>query len=130
MAITEFGNILKKMRLRAGFGLRRFAEMVDLAPSNLSAIEHGRRPAPASPEKLREISDALGLVEDTEEWRMFYDSAAWEDGLPADVRNITRRKLVPALLRTIDNRQLGDDEIANLIDEIEKRYGGAGNDTA
>ncbi len=120
---TEFGNILRQLRLRAGVGLRKFAEMIDLAPSNLSAIEHGRRGPPSDPERLREIADALGLVEDSEDWRRFLDAASRAGELPPDVQHMTKRRLVPALLRTIDNRQLSDEQIEGLIEEIERRHG-------
>ncbi len=118
---TAFGKVLRDLRLTAGFGLRRFAGMVDLEPSNLSAIEHGRRCPPTA--KLQEIADALGLVENSANWQRFFDAAARDGELPADLRHVTRRRLVPALLRTIDNRQLGDDEIRELIREIERRHG-------
>lgn len=126
----QFGNILRRLRLQAGIGLRRFAEMIDMEPSNLSAIEHGRRNPPAEADKLREIAETLGLVENSPDWTAFFDAARRRDELPADVKGVTRRKLVPALLRTIDNRQLDDAEIAGLIQDIEKRYGGRGNSPA
>lgn len=122
---ASFGELLKRLRLRAGVGLRRFAEMVGMEPSNYSAMEHGRRRPPADPEKLREIADAVGLAEGSAEWAQFFDAARKADELPADVRHVARRKLVPVLLRTIENRQLSDREIAGLIAEIEKRHGGS-----
>jgi transcriptional regulator with XRE-family HTH domain len=120
---TTFGQMLKTFRLRAGFGLRRFADLVDLKPSNLSAIEHGERRPPADPDKLRALAEAVGLAEGSEEWTQFFDAAAREGELPADVRHMAGRHLVPALLRTIDNKQLSDDDLRRLIDEIQSSRG-------
>ncbi|MEW6250966.1 MAG: helix-turn-helix transcriptional regulator [Planctomycetota bacterium] len=122
--MVPFGTTLRKLRLRAGFGLRRFAELIDEAPSNLSAIENGRRPPWAGAERQREVADALGLAEGSPEFAEFFDAAAQGRNLPADLQHVARRRLVPALLRTINNRQLTDDEIADLIARIERRHGG------
>ncbi len=121
---SSFGEILKRLRLKAGVGLRRFAELIDMEPSNLSALEHGRRQPPNEPTQLRDIAEALGLVENSDDWNEFFDSARRDGELPADVRHVADRELVPALLRTIDNRQLKDEEIARLIRDINSRHGG------
>ncbi|HEV3260232.1 MAG TPA: helix-turn-helix domain-containing protein [Gemmataceae bacterium] len=118
---TYFGAFLKEKRLRANFGLRVFAEMVGIQTTNLSSIEHGRRKPPADPPKLREIAETLGLTEGTTEWAEFFDlahQASRAEDLPADVRHMARRRLVPALLRTIDNRQLSDEEMQKLIADV------------
>jgi transcriptional regulator with XRE-family HTH domain len=122
-----FGKLLKRFRLRAEIGLRRFAEMIEMAPSNLSALEHGRQNPPAEPERLRVIADAVGLVEGSPDWEAFFNAARKPGELPADVRQLADRKLVPTLLRTIDNQQLTDQQIARLIDEIDKGHGGSGH---
>ena len=123
---TDFGKELKRLRLQAGYGLRRFAELADLKPSNLSAIEHGRRLPPTDTNRLKELADALGLVEKTSDWEAFFDAARREGDLPADVRHVADRELVPVLLRTIDNSNLSDEQITELIDDIRECSGKVG----
>src|SRR5437868_5219945 len=119
--MDDFGPLLRDLRLKANLGLRRFAELIGIKPSNLSDIENGRRHPPADPEKLREIAETLGFADDSEEWRRLFDAARRHGDLPADIRHMADQKLVPALLRTIDNLQLGDDDISRLITDIETR---------
>src|SRR5579864_9505746 len=114
----SFGELVHELRISAGFGLRRFAEMVGIKASNLSDIEHGRRLPPSDPNKLREVAEALGLAEDSEGWKSLFDAARRQGELPADIRHMADRKLVPALLRTIDNQQLDDDAISRLISDM------------
>lgn len=42
---------------------------------------------------------------------------------PADVRHLAKRRLIPALLRTIDNNNLDDAAIQRLITDIEETQG-------
>jgi transcriptional regulator with XRE-family HTH domain len=121
--MDDFGPYLRDLRLKANIGLRRFAELVAIKPSNLSNIENGRRHPPADPDKLHEIAQALGLAENSEEWQRLFDAARRHGDLPADIRHMADRNLVPALLRTIDDLQLGDDDISRLITDIKTRPG-------
>jgi transcriptional regulator with XRE-family HTH domain len=121
--MNDFGPFLRDLRLKANIGLRRFAEMVAIKPSNLSDIEKGRRHPPADPDKLREIAQALSLAENSVEWQRLFDAARRHGDLPADIRHMADRNLVPALLRTIDDLQLGDDDISRLITDIKTRPG-------
>jgi transcriptional regulator with XRE-family HTH domain len=114
-----FGQYLKHLRLEAGYGLRRFAALIEIKASNLCDIEHDRRAIPSV--YLESAAEALGLAKGTPEWDKFFDLARKADSLPLDVQNVVRRDFVPALLRTIDNAQLSDDDIKRLIDEIQGR---------
>ncbi|MHC4639671.1 MAG: helix-turn-helix domain-containing protein [Planctomycetota bacterium] len=112
-----FGSYLKKLRLKAGFGLRRFASLIEMKASNLCDIEHDRRSMPK--EYLEPTAEALSLIKGTAEWDRFFKLACKADEIPADVKRVARRNMVPALLRTIDNANLSDKDIKQLIDEIQ-----------
>jgi len=118
-AKETFGKYLKRLRLAGGYGLRRFAALIEMKASNLCDIEHDRRSMPS--EYVEPVAEALGLAKGTTEWDKFFDLAREADSLPADVQHVVRRNFVPALLRTIDNAQLSDDDIKKLIDEIQGR---------
>lgn len=114
-----FGDCLKESRLKAGFGLRRFASLIEMKASNLCDIEHNRRSMPK--EHLEPTAEALGLEQGSSEWNRFFELARKADELPADVEKVVRRRFVPALLRTIDNAQLSDKDIKKLILDIQGR---------
>jgi len=118
-ASETFGQYLKKLRLAAGYGLRRFAALIEMKASNLCDIEHNRRAMPS--EYLEPVAEALGLTRGSKEWDKFFDLARKANELPADVQHVAKRRFVPALLRTIDNVQLSDGDIKRLIDEIQGR---------
>jgi transcriptional regulator with XRE-family HTH domain len=115
----SFGSYLKELRLKSGFGLRRFANLIEMKASNLCDIEHNRRAMPK--EYMEPVAEALGLEKGTADWEKFFESACKSDELPADVQRVARRRFVPALLRTIDNVKLSDNDIKRLIGEIRGR---------
>lgn len=115
----SFGSYLKKLRLESGFGLRRFANLIEIKASNLCDIEHGRRRMPK--ERLEATADVLGLEKGTSDWEHFFELARTRGELPADVQQMAERRFMPALLRTIDNVKLSDDDVKQLIEEIQGR---------
>ena len=115
----NFGSYLKELRLKAGFGLRRFANLIEMKASNLCDIEHGRRRMPK--ERLESIADVLGLEKGSSDWEHFFELARTRGELPADVHEMAERRFMPALLRTIDNVKLSDDELKRLIEDIQGR---------
>ena len=115
-----FGEFLRAQRLRAGLGLRAFAEAAGLQPSNLSNIEHGRIPAPQDRATLEEFASLLGLQPGSAEREKLFDLAvAGKDRLPADVAAFAARTPgIPVLLRTIEKRGLTPEELARLTQAI------------
>jgi len=121
---TTFGESLKKFRLEAQMGLRAFADLIDMAPSNLSNIERGRTAPPASRQKITQICDALGLAKNDSHRAQLFDLASnAPNRIPADVANTIKEKPgVPVLVRTVANKQLSEEKLRELTAYIEEHY--------
>lgn len=121
-----FGEYLRACRLKAGFGLRTFAEAAELKPSNLCAIEYGRQPAPQREAVLARIADALGLPQGSRERRRLFDLAAKHrpGTLPPDVAAFAGRTPgIPVLLRTIENKRLTHQDLERLTEYVNRQLG-------
>jgi transcriptional regulator with XRE-family HTH domain len=115
-----FGEYLRAQRLRAGFGLRAFAEAAGLQPSNLSNLEHGRIVPPQDKTTLEGLAELLGLSDD-DRTRLFDLAVAGRERLPADVAAFAARTPgIPVLLRTIENRGLRRAELEKLTDYVNR----------
>ncbi len=121
-----FGEYLRACRLKAGFGLRTFAEAAELKPSNLCAIEYGRQPPPQNAQTLSRIADALGLPQGSRERQRLFDLAAKHrpGGLPPDVAAFAGRTPgIPVLLRTIENKRLTRQDLERLTEYVNRELG-------
>lgn len=124
-ATGDFGKLLRRLRLEAGFGLRAFAEAIGMKPSNLSRLETGRLRPPASAEPLARIAAALGFDEASPEFRELNDLAAEaKPGRVApDVQAYAAQQPgVPLLLRTAKGKQLDEEQFRRLAEYIEKHF--------
>ena len=125
MAARTFGQYVRESRLRAGYGLRRFAMTSGFKPSNLSNIEQGKLAPPQDPDRLAQIADALGLLVASQERQRLFDLAAKARNLalPADVEGYVRRhKAIPVILRTAQARKLTDRQFRDLTDYINRSF--------
>ena len=96
-----------------------------MQPSNLSNIEYGRIAPPQDHDALARIAEALGFEEGSPGRQRLFDLAIEhkEGALPADVaRYAGSAQGIPVLLRTIQNRQLSEEELRELADYIQERY--------
>lgn len=120
-----FGEYLRRLRVEAGFGLRAFAETVGMKPSNLSRLETGRLAPPTSGERIAQIAEALGLREDSLEFKELNNlaSEARPGTVPPDVKDYAARQPgVPLLLRTAKGKQLDEEEFRRLAEYIEEHF--------
>lgn len=121
----RFGSYLKKLRLENRIGLRRFAKMVGILPSNLCHIESGRLKPPQGVDFLKKLAKVLNLSENSTKYGKLFDLAAKPGEIPEDVKKYFADteivKELPVMARTIKNRKLTREEIKKLIEDIKKR---------
>ncbi len=120
----DFKSVLKAFRLRAGFGLRQFAEIIGESPSNYSGVESGMRSPWRSVAKLRAVADALALEQGSRDWDTYFIAARDEGVLPPDMSHMLDRPMIPVLLRTVDELQLSEGQLRKLVDQIRKKHKG------
>jgi len=115
-----FGDLLRGLRIKAGYSLRSFAKEVKMQPSNLSLLENNKINPPRDKDILFKLAGALKLKESSKEWGQFFDLAVADiDMLPADIAKDERaRELLPIMLRTVAKSKLSKEEILKLIKKI------------
>ena len=120
-----FGGLLKKIRVEeADIGLRAFADLIDMKPSNLSNVERDRIPPPANRKTIVRICDALGLAKnDPRRERLFDLAAEAKNRIPADVADAVKNQPgVPVLVRTVANKQLSERKLREVAEYIKRFY--------
>ena len=121
---VDFKALLKAYRIRAGYGLRQFAEMIGEAPSNYAGVESGDRNPWRNAEKLRKVADGLGLAEGSSDWDAFFMAARGNRELPPDLCEVMQQPMMPVLLRTVNELRLTDDDLRKLVASIRRKYRG------
>ena len=123
----NWGEFIRERRLEAGYGLREFAALIGIQPSNYNHMEKGRKSPPQGKDQLDQIAEALGIQTGSEDYAKLMDlAAANKDKLPADVAEFAKNnELVPILLRTLDNKKLTRDKFKQLVTELNQRLTGA-----
>lgn len=117
-----FGEYFKKRRMGLGKTLRQFCLENNLDPGNISKLERGILPPPASSGKLAHYAKCLGIIEGTDEWLEFFDIARAEAGrIPEEI--LANKELVsrlPLVFRTLKGQKLTEEQLEKLARELEK----------
>lgn len=120
-----FGQLLKKLRVEeANIGLRAFADLINMKPSNLSNIERDRIAPPANRKAIDTICDALGMAgNDPGRDKLFDLAAKVKNRIPADIAEAVKEQPgIPVLVRTVANKQLSEKKLKELAEYIKKFY--------
>jgi transcriptional regulator with XRE-family HTH domain len=106
-----FGHVLRETRIKKGFSLRKFAQLVGVSPTYLSQVEQLNVDPPTA-DRVKRMAEILG--EDVDEW------TALAGRLTEDLPEIIHEepKGVPDLLRAV--RGLTADQLRKLRDEAER----------
>ena len=113
-----FSEFLKRKRLQNGIGLREFARIIGMQPSNYCSVESGSLPPPS--DKLDTIVSSLGIKKGNSDYHTFMDLASkTRDEIPADIRELIKSNtLIPAMLRTIEDTELKPAQLRKIIEDI------------
>ena len=106
-----FGQFLREKRIKKGFSLRKFAELVGVSPTYLSQVEQDNVDPPTA-DRVKRMAELLG--ESVDEW------TALAGRLTEDLPDIIRESptAVPVLLRAV--RGMTADQLRRLRDDAER----------
>jgi transcriptional regulator with XRE-family HTH domain len=120
---SDFGEWLSAKRDQAGIGLRRFALQIGDSPSNVCNIENGNRKPWQNEPMLRKVAAALGIRENSDDWDTLFRSAVRADQAPPDLVRYMQIPLMPVLLRTVGEYQLGEEDVRRLLTYVKRTFG-------
>ena len=115
-----FGEYLKLKRTEKNITLRKFAELVEIAPSYMSDIEKSKRNAPTQ-EILDKMINVLEL-NDTEKSELLDLAATSKEVLAKDITEyVSLNPNVRVALRKAKDLNVKNDEWIKIIEEIIKK---------
>jgi transcriptional regulator with XRE-family HTH domain len=109
----KFGSLLRRSRTKAGFGLREFAQKVDLSPTYISRVETGKIPPPTQ-KRIKSMARLLNVKVDD-----LYAAAGKVD--PEVEAYIRRVKTLPAFLRAAKKAGLGASDFEKRTRQLMRR---------
>lgn len=122
MKRKQFGPLLKEFRLSRRITLRRFAEMMDIAPSYLSDVENSRK-APFTEKNMEKAIALLGLSR--EEERELYDADGVSTGTVArDISSyMNSMQMAQLAMRVAEECNATDQDFQDFINRLQSKRG-------
>lgn len=110
--LTEFGKVLRKLRIDRQEFLRDMAQKLGVSSAYLSAVETGKRKAPKS--WVDTITEQYQLNRGmASELRQAYESSAQEVKIPLSNISAIRRDAVLSFAKALDG--LDDEKLAKIM---------------
>jgi transcriptional regulator with XRE-family HTH domain len=119
--MQTFGSFFKICRSQTGLSLRKYCEKFEIDAAQISRIERDLLPAPKDKEKLLFYAKTLGLKERTNHWKLFFDLASVSNrSIVDEIKTPALIGKLPIFLRTIDNKNLNEEQLNELLEMIRK----------
>lgn len=110
--VTEFGKMLRILRIEHNVMLKTMAENIGVSAPYLSAIETGRKPINA--QLLNKIIDYLGLTVEQAD-KLVAVASTLEQDIVIKPANECEAELALMFARKMDNQTLDVQKILNLL---------------
>ncbi len=117
--LTEFGKLLRIIRINSGDSAKEMAQKLNMSPSYLSTIENGKRNIPIDMDKL--LIEAYGLSDKDKE-KLRKAMAESSDRVKIDLTDLAEKKR--QMIFEITNGELDEATIDELHQIIETKKGG------
>ncbi len=117
--VTVFGEYLREMLMEKRMSLRELSRRSKIDVSNLSKMERGVVYPPQKRQTLIKIASAIEL--DEQQKQRLIELAALVNGMvPVDLSHVKKNKAIPLLLRAINNKKLGEEQVEKLARLVEQ----------
>lgn len=119
----KFGDFFRQKRLNLKLTLRSFCERYGFDPAYISRLENNVIKPPREDSKLQALAISLQLKKETEEWVIFFDLAyTANEEISKDIKKAIPdlNSLLPAFLRTSNNKKISGEKAKELIDFLKK----------
>lgn len=117
-----FAEFFRSLRKEQRITLREFCIKAGADAGNISRLERGGLMPPQDRAILTRYAQALGLVQASDEWYLFFDLAAASRGsIPSDImENRQLASRLPAFFRTLRGQKPTEKELRKVIEKLKE----------
>ena len=118
----NFAGFFRTLRKERRITLRAFCEAAGADPGNISRMERAAMIPPQDRDILERYAKALDLAEGSDEWYLFFDLAAADQGMiPRDLmEDEALVKQLPAFFRTLRGQKPTEEELRKVVQKLAK----------